>query len=160
MHRFVTLTFSGLTNVEAYRIVYDRQDETDKTVAFHAAELANHPVVLAKIKQLRAQAEQQSTLSAIVNRDFVINGLTGLALNADKDSTRLQAYNSLGKMVGIDLFRDVVVHQHQERSVEDVDRDLRAKLEALRNGLMIEGNAQDVTPEQPRRDRRRKPAGK
>ena len=82
----------------------------------------------------------------------------GLALNADKDSTRLAAYVALGKTIGIDLFRETVVHQKQERSVEDVERELQTRLKDLARTIEGEGREVPAAIEGAgRRDRRRKP---
>lgn len=157
-HRFVMHSFSGLSDVAAYRLVYDCRGMNPVVTAHKAAELAHDPLVSAKLRDLRLQVEEQSTLAPTTTRAFVLNGITALALNADKDSTKLRAYELLGKTAGIDLFRDTVRHERTERSVEDVDKELRDRLRELQS--TIEGTALEVpsnpSPEE-RRDRRRKP---
>lgn len=155
MHRFATLLVSGLSNAEAYRIAYDSADP--KTVAAHASEMAHNPAVMRKVCELRARAENLSMLSAELSRNFVLNGLMGLALSAEKETVRLGAYQTLGKTVGIDLFRETVRHENVTRTVEDVEQDLKDKLEQLRQGLTIEGKAQSIEDQAKPRDRRRKP---
>jgi hypothetical protein len=85
----------------------------------------------------------------------------GLAVSSDKDSVRLGAYQTLGKTVGIDLFRETVRHEQITRSIEDIEQELKQKLDALRAGLTIEGKAERVAADsgQPGagKDRRRKP---
>jgi hypothetical protein len=85
-------------------------------------------------------------------------------MNADKDSTKLQAYIALGKTVGIDLFREVHVTERITRTPEDVDRELLDHINKLKP--VLEGQARDVTPNgaakikpgsSSGRDRRRKP---
>lgn len=96
-----------------------------------------------------------SSLAPRVTKEFVLNGVVDLALNADKDSTRLRAFELLGKSVGIDLFRETHVTEKRDRTVEEVDAALREHLASL--APMIEGTATPVplTPGKP--DRRRKP---
>lgn len=154
--RFAALKFQGLDNMAAYRAAYRCPDGNYDSVAVCASRLAANPYITAKIVELRAQTERQATLSTALSRDFVLNGLMGLAVAADKDSVRLGALQTLGKTVGIDLFRETVRHETVNRSVEDVERDLKDKLEQLRQGLTIEGKGHEV-PDKPR-DRRRKPA--
>ncbi len=153
--RFVSLVFSGMANTEAYRAAYDAHDMADVTVKNLSANLASLPAVQDKVRALRLQVERQSTLSAEVSRNFVLNGLMRLATTAEKESVQLGAYQTLGKTVGIDLFRETVRHETVTRTVDDVEQELKAKLEQLRAGLTIEGKSNQV--EDKPRDRRRKP---
>lgn len=159
-HRFVTLVMSGLSNVEAFRAVYDVSGWTEGTAAGKASELANHPMVLAKLRELRQRVDAQSTLAPGLTREFVLNGLMAIALNGDKDSTRVSALVNLGKTVGIDLFRETVVTEKRVRTVADVEQELKDRLEELKQTLTVEGAARRVEPDStapPARDRRRKP---
>lgn len=158
--RFATLVFSGMSNAEAYRVAYDCSSMNDVSVYGKAAEISNLPAVQEKVRALRVKVEQQSTLSANLNRNFVLNGLMDLAITSTKDSVRLGAYQTLGKTVGIDLFRETVVHETRSRTVEDVEQELKQKLDALRDGLTIDGSSRPVAADsgQPvKSDRRRKP---
>lgn len=158
-HRFVSLIFSGFQNTEAYRAVYDTSKMADTTVYSAARDLAAQPLLAAKIRELRERVDVQSTLAPGLTREFVINGIKGIALTGDKDSVRLAAYAHLGKTVGIDLFREVHVTEKRVRTVEDVETELKsrlAELQAQLNGaaaVTVEGDARRVET----RDRRRKP---
>lgn len=154
--RFATLVFSGMSNVDAYRTAYECVGMNESTVKNRAYEIAGEPAVQEKVRALRLQVESQSTLSLVLSRNFVLNGLMRLATTAEKESVQLGALQTLGKTVGIDLFRETVRHETVNRSVEDVERDLKDKLEQLRQGLTIEGKSHQV--ENKPRDRRRKPA--
>ncbi len=161
--RFATLVFSGLSNADAYRAAYDCSGMLDTSVYTRAADVASLPAVQSKVRELRVKVETQSTLSANLNRDFVLNGLMRLASGAEKETVQLGALQTLGKTVGIDLFRDTVVHETRARSVEDVEQELKAKLDAMRQGLTIEGTAEHVAAKSGSplpKDRRRKPASK
>lgn len=155
--RFASLRFQGMPAMDAYRAAYNCQDASYESVGACASRLGGNPYVIAKIASLRDQVDRQSTLSAALSRNFVINGLMGLAVSADKDSVKLGAYQTLGKTVGIDLFRETVRHENVTRTVEDVEQDLKDKLEQLRQGLTIEGKAQSIEDQAKPRDRRRKP---
>lgn len=158
MHRFATLVVSGMSNMDAYRQAYQTEPESEGTVKTRASELARHPQVLSKIIELRAKAEAQSTLFGSLSRSFVLNGIMSLALSAEKETVRLDAYKTLGKTVGIDLFRDTVVHETRARTPEQVEQELKEKLDAMRAGLTIDGAARQVEPDSPKhRERRRKP---
>lgn len=153
-YRFATLSFSGLSNVDAYRAAYNCEGANNHTVSVAAGELMENPVIIRKIRDLRLQAEEKSTLSALLSRNFVLNGLMRLATGAEKESVQLGALQTLGKTVGIDLFRDIHVTERVTRTPEDVERELKEKLDAMRAGLTIEGKASPVAPA--RRERKRK----
>jgi hypothetical protein len=160
-YRFVSLVFSGYQNVQAYQAVYDTAGMATSTIYSRANELINSPNVAAKIRELRERADLQSTLSPGVTREFVLNGIKDIALTEPKGSTRLAAYIALGKTVGIDLFRETVVHEKRVRTVEDVETELKDRLAELQRQLTtVEGEARRVDATPAPRDRRRKPANK
>lgn len=160
--RFATLVFSGLSNAEAYRSAYDCSGMNETTIKNRTYEIASLPAVQDKVRSLRTKVESQSTLASHLSRDFVLNGLMRLATHAEKESVQLGALQTLGKTVGIDLFRETVVHETRSRTVEDVETELKAKLDTLRAGLTIDGSsravAADTSPVPGAKDRRRKPA--
>ena len=154
--RFVQAVFSGMAHTDAYRSVYDCTGMTVKSVQSTANNLAQLPAVKRKLAAMRLEVESKAVLAPLVTREFVIQGITNLALHADKDSTKLRAFELLGKTVGVDLFRDVVVKETAERSVADIERELRDKLASLRN--VIDGTATPAPePPAPAAPRQRKP---
>jgi hypothetical protein len=158
-HRFVTASISGLNDTEAYRMAFRPVGMSDTALWQAAHTVSQLPQVKAKITELRQKAEAQATLAPNLTREFVTNGIMGLALNATKESVQLGAYIALGKTVGIDLFRDVHVTERVTRTAEDVDKELKARLLELQRTLTIEGEARPAEPApDTRRDRRRKPA--
>lgn len=159
---FALYSFMGDNDAEAYRKAYGYQDSvpgSDPALGQRAHVVANNPKVQAKLLELRAKQEVSASLVPLLSKSFVLNGVMQLALKADKDSTRLRAYELLGKTVGIDLFRETHVHEKRERTIEEIDAELKERLKAL--APMLEGKAVDVTPAAPAtppaRDRRRKP---
>ena len=163
-YRYAIAMFSGLSDVEAYRQAYDCSGMNDGSVQKASAVLSRHPLVSAKLRELRVKVDQQTTLAPYVNRELVLSGLVRLATSATKESVQLGAYIALGKTVGIDLFREVHVTERITRTPEDVDRELLDHINKLKP--VLEGQARDVTPNgaakikpgsSPGRDRRRKP---
>ena len=164
-YAFAIACFSGLSDADAYKKAYDCQGMTDASVYSASALLAKHPLVNAKLKELRLKVDSQTTLAPYLTRELVINGILGLATNATKESVRLAAYIALGKTVGIDLFREVHVTEKITRTPEDVDKELLNHINKLKP--ILESTARDVTPDKggvapeqsggSRADRRRKP---
>lgn len=157
-YQFVKLAFSGMSYTDAYRQVYDCSDASPATISKRASDEANHPLVQAKMRALRVQADAQATLAPSLTKNFVINGLMNLALNGDKDSVKLGALTQLGKTVGIDLFRETTRVERIERTPEQVEAELREHL--ARMTATIDGTSRPVAsqpnpdPEPPRRQRR------
>jgi hypothetical protein len=160
-YRFAIACFSGLSDADAYRQAYECSGMTDAAIYSASAQLSRHPLVRAKLQELRVKLDGQTSLAPGLNREFVLNGIMGLAISASKESVRLGAYIALGKTVGIDLFREVHVTERVTRTVEDVDKELREHLTRLQS--TIDATAKDVTPPAASvkpaggRDRRRKP---
>jgi hypothetical protein len=98
---------------------------------------------------LMLEEQSKKTLAPIhIDRDFVLQHTALIALVADKDSDKLKALDMLGRSVGIDLFRDTVVHEKVTSTPAQVEEQLRDKLEALRRELggdTIEGTAKPVS---------------
>lgn len=163
-YAFAIACFSGLDDTAAYRKAYDCSGMADATIRTEAAKLSRHPLITAKLTELRVKVDGQTTLAPYLNRELVLNGLLRLATTATKESVQLGAYIALGKTVGIDLFREVHVTEKITRTPEDVDRELLDHINKLKP--VLEGQARDVTPNgaakikpgpAPGRDRRRKP---
>lgn len=160
--------FMHATPAEAYRLAYDCSGSTDKSIARQAWTLDHDVRIVARVRQLTVERNARSSLAPSLSRDFVLNGIMEIAMMGQKESNRLNAYVQLGKTVGIDLFRDVHVTERRERSADEIDAELKARLEALQNGMRtIEGasrpaeSVQEVlkpVPAGTAKDRRRKPA--
>lgn len=158
MELFVTNSLSGMSDVAAYRASYDCEGMSDATIGRRAHEVAHHPIVKAKIKRLIAERNSATTLAPYLTREWILNGVATLAQYASKESVQLGAYKLLGQTVGIDLFRETTVVERRQRTPEEIDAELRKRLDEL--SVTIEATARPATPavtQQPT-DRRRKPA--
>lgn len=165
--KFATLVFSGRNYTEAYREVFDCSNMLETTVQGNAWAMAQKPLVVAKLKELSASRDNQTSLVSSLSRDWITNGIMRIAEFGDKDSTKLAAYVALGKVVGIDLFRETVRTEKVVRTPEEADKELKRLLGEMM--VTIEGEATEVAPaSQPSRkpaptqdptprDRRRKP---
>lgn len=143
LYRFVKAAFSGMSYADAYRESHDCSNMAEATIRHNAATTANLPNVQAKLKQLRQQADDQATLAPSITREWIAAGIRNLAVNASKENVQLAAYIALGKMAGIDMFRETTRVERVERTVEDVERELQTRLKAL--AATIEGTARSVS---------------
>lgn len=154
-YRFVTTAFSGMSYADAYREVYDCDDMDVVTIGRRASEEIRKPLVAAKLRALRVAADQKATQLPGLNREFVLNGIMDIAINGERENNRLAAYVWLGKSTGIDVFREITVVERRTRTPEDVDKELRAKIQELMT--TIDGTSRPVAPAAAPGDRRRKP---
>jgi len=153
---YVSLSFSGLSDVEAYRRAYDCAGMSEGSIRRKAAEAAHNPMVSAKLRQLQDKRDGLTTLAAGLTREWITNRLMILATSAEKETVQVTSLIALGKVAGIDLFRETTRTEHITRTVEDIDRELVSHLKALQP--MIEGHAVVTPAPGAQRDRRRKPA--
>lgn len=144
---FARLVFSGLDSTEAYRRAYDAGDRTPTALYSAAWATLHNPKVQAKLTELRRQAESQTSLAPILNREWVRDGIRKIAETGDKDSTRLAAYVALGKTREINLFGSDPEPAAKPQTTEDMDRRI---LELMRGMVTsIDGSARDITPGSP-----------
>lgn len=161
--------FAGAGPAEAYTASFDASGSKPETVKRMAHDVDRNPNVAARVAQLMAERMKQSSLLPFLSQEFVTDGIMRIAMFGSKESVQLQAYALLGKVAGIDLFRETTRIEKVDRTAEDVDRELKAKLQALMNGMTIEGSANaspaevgkveaaKPAPAGLKRDRRRKP---
>lgn len=158
--------FKGATQMEAYCAAYDVSGSSKETISRNALDADKHPGIVARVQQLTAERDKVSNLSVDLSREFVLNGIMRIALMGQKETTQLRAYELLGKTAGIDLFRETTRVEHVNRTPEDVERELKARLGEMMK--TIEGSARAAEPDSPAdklkpapaaagRDRRRKP---
>ncbi len=158
--------FRGANQYEAYCSAYDVEGCSRETIQRSAVDADRHPAIVARVQQLTAERDRASNLSADLSREFVINGIMRIAMMGQKETTQLRAYELLGKTAGIDLFRETTRVEHVNRTPEDVERELKARLGEMMK--TIEGSARAAESDSPAdkpkpapaaagRDRRRKP---
>lgn len=167
---FAQARFRGATQSEAYREAYGDEGRNANAISTMASDLDRHPAIVSRVTQLTAERMSKSSLSPLLSQEFVTDGLMRLAMTAEKESVKLGSLIALGKVAGIDLFRETTRVERVDRTAEDVDRELKAKLQALMNGMTIEGSASSVpaapaaaakpTPASAKPDRRRKPVAR
>ena len=162
--------FEGNDGHDSYMIAFKPEGWKRSSVTDAAYLLDRDHRILARVAQLRAERMKHSSLLPFLSPEFVTDGIMRIAMTGEKESNRLNAYVHLGKVAGIDLFREPTRVERVDRTAEDVDRELKAKLQTLMNGMTIEGSASSVpaspaaaakpTPAGAKVDRRRKPVAR
>jgi hypothetical protein len=158
---YVLARFNGLGISDAYREAYPNQDANAATIARSAHDLETSPKIVARFNQMIADRRAQSSLAPIVSKEFVLNGIASIAANPNvKDQTRLAAYIALGKVAGIDLFREIHVTEKRTRTPEEIDAELRERLASMAQTIDVTPNPAPPPAAAPGRgNRRRKTEG-
>lgn len=155
--------FEGNDGHDSYMIAFKPEGWKRASVTDAAYLLDRDHRILARVAQLRAERMKHSSLLPYLSQEFVTDGIMRIAMTGEKESNRLNAYVHLGKVAGIDLFRETTRVERVDRTAEDVDRELKAKLQSLMAGMTIDAtpnpSSSDPVKPQPnaKRDRRRKP---
>lgn len=159
-YRYCEARAAGLTKLDAYRQAY-QTEANDHTIQNMTAEIESNPAIPDTINQMVLARQPETSLVPQVTKDFVLQGIVAIATkDLAKDNVRLRAYELLGKAVG--LFKDEAPAPAKPRTIEDIDRELRERLQSMRT---IEGAVTRVEPgtlepapePSPTNDRRRKP---
>lgn len=141
--QFAQLVASGVKKSEAYRSAYNVGPDTKaNTVNVDACKLAQHPKVSQRISQLNKAQTQQTAHSASDIRAKCVQTLLETLEGEATAAAKLKAVELLGKMAGVDLFRDTLVTQTDDRSAKDIEEELVAKLRSLLGGE----ESEDVSP--------------
>lgn len=160
--------FEGHDSHDAYVIAFKPEGWQRESITRRGYDLDHDSRILARVAQLRAERMKQSSLLPYLSPEFITDGIMRIAMTGAKESVQLQAYALLGKVAGIDLFRETTRVERVDRTPADVDKELKAKLQDLMQGLTIDAAANPPAPastkpaplEPGKRDRRRKPAPK
>lgn len=149
--------FEGLNQSDAYREAF-ASDAEPKAVAQMASRLEARVDIASTINAMLEAERPKTTLVPRVDRNFVLEGITNLALTATKEAVKLRAYELLGKTPEVNLFT-AELKPEKPRTIEDIDKELRERLAELATAggaSTIDGTARPA-PQPSAADRRRKP---
>lgn len=144
--QFAQLVAAGTQKAEAYRRVYN-VGATTKPESVHrkAVEVAQNVKVTARIGQLNREQTRETTHSATRIRNQCIDTLLDTLAGEATPANRLKAVELLGKIPGVDLFRETIVTQHEDRSPAQVAEDLHKRV----SELLAAARASESTAAQP-----------
>lgn len=108
--RYCLYRHQGMTQRIAYRKAYNNYTAKDTTADSEACRLEAQPKITARLAELAQIAAE----AANVREDTVIHGLVREATNAKSDGARVQAWQALAKILGINT---------QDRPVSDLSDD-------------------------------------
>ena len=127
---FAQLVAKGAMLVEAYREAGYMPNGSDKTQWEAASRLMANSKVLARVKQLQADMEEDRRTIERRREEYVLKRLQEEAERAETDGSRVRALELIGKTIG--MFTDrVETDDKTERAASDIEAELRQKLERL-----------------------------
>ena len=152
---FVTHIFSGMGYTEAYIAAGYGTSGSPQNVSWRAAQLANEPNVQIKLRTMREERDAKATLAPLLTRDFVVTGIMAMATSAKSEAVKLRALQLLGQTAAIDLFRPSSEPAKRARTTEEIDAELKRRLDSFTT--TIDGTATAKPAKPAASDRRRKP---
>jgi len=118
-----------LSASECYRSVYNVGETTKpSSIWTEASKLLSNPKVKQRVDILKGQMETHALSSSLSERDKIIERLWVMADKGQAEASQLRSLELLGKSIG--LFSDRV-EITEAKNLDDIERDLVAKLSAL-----------------------------
>jgi hypothetical protein len=127
---FAGFVASGKSYTDAYKLAYNTDTMSDRSIRNASSRLANQDHVKDSIKALKAQNKTAVDAHQKLSNDWIVERLQEEALKDDNPAaTRVRALELLGKTGG--LFDDSTHVTFEHRSPEDVEKELMEKLGVL-----------------------------
>jgi len=115
---------------DAYRHAYDTEKMSDAVIRNEASKLSQHHDVAIMVKLIISNRNKKQYVKEVSTKQRIENELWKIVDDEDNNTHRLRALEMMGKSIA--MFSEVVVSKDEQRSVEDIEQDLRAKLESLK----------------------------
>jgi len=115
---------------DAYRHAYDTEKMSDAVIRNEASKLSQHNDVAMMVRDIISSRNKKQYVKEVSTKERIENELWKIVDDEDNNTHRLRALEMMGKSIA--MFSEVVVSKDEQRSVEDIEKDLRAKLESLK----------------------------
>lgn len=119
----------GKTLADAYRDAYDCENMKDASIWTEASKLMDNPKVTRRVSAIQTATEEKTLHDQARLRRLVLERLYEESANAESDSARIRALELLGKSIA--MFTDKLEQETKERSADEIERELIARLERL-----------------------------
>ena len=139
--RFAHLVSDGQNFSAAYREVYDTDDMSQPSVWREAHRLSRNDKVAMRIAELVAARQEEERLQAHMRAYRVTTHLEAMMTSGASETTRLRAAELLGKTVG--LFAEKTQVKKEERSLADLEDELKKRLNGLKVAGSVEGSPKE-----------------
>jgi hypothetical protein len=121
--KFAQLLASGENQSAAYRESYNADNMTPQSIHNESCQLAKHPVVAEKVRELVAAADEVVIQDRVASREQVLQELTHfMRVATPQDSGKIRATELLGKHYG--LFTDHIQISPPERTSKEIQAEI------------------------------------
>jgi len=126
------ITIHGMSGLLAYRSAYPAAKMGDKAAGTEASRLKQHPLVVKRIRELKAQLVEVDLHDRAETDRFVLAGLKRLALNGDNSAAQIAAYRLIGNLTHARMFDAPVAGVAPDsRSADTIRRALQQRVARL-----------------------------
>lgn len=119
----------GKTLADAYRNAYDAENMKEASIYNEASRLMDRPQIAQRVDALMQAKEEKTLHDQARLRRLVLERLYEESTNAESDSARIRALELLGKSIA--MFTDKLEQETKERSADEIEQELIARLERL-----------------------------
>jgi len=136
------LVFGGLSKAESYRQAYRWNGNSAKGMMVDAIRAAQAPRVSLAVKAMQEEKTARWWSDKSKLQNFVMEGLTGTASNAESDITKLKAFELLGRTRYASIFEEPQANE----STAELHGSIIDTIQARLSMLLSSGDTIDVTP--------------
>jgi len=145
------LVFGGLSKAESYRQAYKWNGNSAKGMMVDAIRAAQAPRVSLAIKAMAEDKTARWWADKGKLQNFVMEGLTGTASNAESDITKLKAFELLGRTRYASIFEEPQANESTAELHGSIIDTIQSRLAML----LSSGDTIDITPSDGRGKARR-----
>lgn len=138
---FATYVANGMTMADAYRNAYDTENMKLGSIYTAASLLMDRPAVAQRVKAILEDRYNKSLIHNVKHvRQHVFDRLMIESIDPKSPpSARIQAVVWLGKVDVVGMFKEnMEAETTDKRKVEDIEKEIRARLTALLGGQTID----------------------
>lgn len=122
--------FRGASNLDAYKVAYNPTATENKRLYSTACHSADHPKVKARLHQLILKQEQKVYDESEDLTEFILEQTRSIARDVtERTQDRLKALELLGKTRHVQLFKETVIHEKDDRTSKQIMQDIMRTLE-------------------------------
>lgn len=116
---------------DAYRHAYDTKKMSDAVIRNEASKLSQHHDVAIMVDSIIADRSRAKHVREVTTKERIENELWKIVDEEENNTHRLRALEMMGKSIA--MFSEVTISKDEQRSLEDIEQDLRAKLNSLKD---------------------------
>jgi len=116
---------------DAYKQDYDTKKMSDADIRNETSKLSQHNDVAIMVDKIIADRSRAKHVREVSTKERIENELWQIVDNEENNTHRLRALEMMGKSIA--MFSEVTISKDEQRSLEDIEQELRAKLNSLKD---------------------------